>query len=1005
MFRFCSLVVLLLLQYPVFAQSNSVKQMVQDIRSADIVLEKEVTRVEVFQDGTYVSDEKISFRAQNEAGRTSLGIRDIAFSPDLTDVKVVEAYSKTAGRISKVNLKKIQVRSLSPGNLGMQNYKKYLIPYDNVKVGSRAYYHVKRRTKKSLVSGAAYMGYRYGLNVPELSSDVEIVSALPLYVMLIDKYGDLVVRQSKRGSKHVVSIRTKHPIYKRHIIKKKSLMTTGDVPIVYVSTTKNWKEIIAKVNPKYQQAINSPLPKQFQQIVQSANKLKDDVQKMNYVTAQVSKLIAYSGDWTDMNRMYFPRGHNQVVKSAKGDCKDFATSIAGILRKLGYDANVALVLSSSPKVRFYKDVGLDKLVPMPNYFNHAITHVKLKSGKSLWLDGTRVAVDAEEIWPNIASSPALILSKNSQGISRVPEVGKGVSQYRLLRTFEPASSKKGVWKGQVYIKGYDMVQLKEMQKLYGIHELNKQFPTLLLWGLESQDSKFILPKNVFNTSLNYAKFPFNIVGLNPFSDNANGDNFLYLSANPSLLKYFEASKETGVYFGPPTNVEVQTTYKGVTVIDPIDGECFVLSPWMTYERKVTTINKDTIVSEKIKTHKTLITKDEAKGDAYSYFQSNLASCLRSSKLTAGNLSRAKQLISQLPDIKKLPIAKESFEQMVVYWKEAKPQLYTYSNLKMKRIAEEAIKANKKNYEARVHRAKAILQLGYLVGTKHTPEFKYFAHHELNKILMEAPGFGKALAVRSKIFQLDNKYDHALADMTAAYKTDPENPIYMNQIGVIYGDKGNKKLANTWLAAGKSRATTKKQLRNYWDSLADVAWRFKDWKKYVEARKALVEMNPDSAWAYHNLSIAYEMNGNFEDGIVSSKKAIAMMDFGAGRNQLANVLRKKAATLLEESNTEKVVTNKNLEKILLEAYKFDENDEWTYQQLVFIYVNRTIAEQESDWLDSADIYLTEGLKKFPSSQALRNYEKQTWQLKQRLMTMFRRQGIKPSGRWPASFQNR
>src|SRR5262249_5331409 len=77
-----------------------------------------------------------------------------------------------------------------------------------------------------------------------------------------------------------------------------------------------------------------------------------------------------------------PTAPSAVLKRRYGDCKDKSLLLIALLRALGIEAHPVLLTIGQPR-------GLDKALPSPQLFNHAIVQVKL-GGEAYYLDPTRL---------------------------------------------------------------------------------------------------------------------------------------------------------------------------------------------------------------------------------------------------------------------------------------------------------------------------------------------------------------------------------------------------------------------------------------------------------------------------------------------------------------------------------------------------------------------------------------------------------------------------------------
>src|SRR5262249_19826907 len=117
-------------------------------------------------------------------------------------------------------------------------------------------------------------------------------------------------------------------------------------------------------------------------------------------------------DWRTLKGQWVPRPLETIARSKFGDCKDFAVSVATILKSIGIDARVAWVLRGwGPVLDSYR-------LPSLYRFNHAIVHLNV-GDRVYWLDGTNVASFAQGVPVDIADRPALVLDPGASELARV----------------------------------------------------------------------------------------------------------------------------------------------------------------------------------------------------------------------------------------------------------------------------------------------------------------------------------------------------------------------------------------------------------------------------------------------------------------------------------------------------------------------------------------------------------------------------------------------------------
>lgn len=975
-----------------------------EVKSAGAVCEKSTSKVTFQPDGSLKAKNEFEFKVQTEAGRTALGLREVPFSPDVTEIQNLTAFSQTNGQLAKTPRSEMIERSESTDKTGIKDVRKIIIPFNSIKVGSTISYNYTESMKKPLIPNIAFVSAKYGDEFPERNSVLEITSMKPLRTTVLDNDNLLEIQSEQKAGTYNLTIKNKKTVYKIPELKNLALVPSGQIPMVFVTNAAGWNEIAKPLAEKYEAAINGPLPPAFQNIVKEASSQKNETEKLKFVLSSVSKLISYSGNWTTQAGMVFPKGHKQVVSEGKGDCKDFAVSTTAILRNLGFDANVALAISSNPVIRILKDVDYKTLVPTPDYFNHAVVLVKTAGGKQLWLDATNPVTLVDGIWPSIASSPALVLKTDTNELVQIPE-SLNVSTTTLTRTAKKESADQASWVGDFKADGFYATEVVELQTMHGKEKLESLLPTYLLKQSASKNSKIPLAGEGLKASDGTVSIAFNTLGQSPLADDKDKIR-LRIDIDPSLASVFRANEKTGVYFGPPAKLTNTTTYENIAVEDAVMGDCFVLSDWLTFERKVSSKGPSTIVEDVIQIKKPYLTSAEASNLTFGYFLNDLRTCLGTPGLVVQkDAAIAKPLSAKDPKkIHELAIDANSGSEAERFFRIANGGEYQYTALKAKRIFEKQIEVSPKNFNARVFHARAVMRIGYLFDEQFQKSYVDAALAELDAVIKENPKEALAYSYRGRLLSSQaGKHSQGLTDAGMAYKLDPNSSLGRLSMAKVYLNLGNLPLAESWLRSGKDVAKGDLELADYWALYQDLGKLKKDAKMMIEARTQLANLDPTSPWVWHNLANALHANKETDKAIEMERKALSIANFGAAQKSLAIFIAFKFYEQTKDANKETIAKDRKLEEMLLEAQKADPTNTDILEQLTSIYILRVKYENETDWLDKADIHLAEGLKLEPKNEALLGQAKRINALKTELMAYFKKRGIQPSGRWPASFR--
>jgi len=107
---------------------------------------------------------------------------------------------------------------------------------------------------------------------------------------------------------------------------------------------------------------------------------------------------------------YKPHASAECLRHTYGDCKDQSLLLVHLLSKAGIKAHLALARPS------YQGL-VDKTLPMPNAFSHAIVHVP---GKDLWLDPTMSYLDLPSYPSSLQGTTALVIDDDAGSLTDIP---------------------------------------------------------------------------------------------------------------------------------------------------------------------------------------------------------------------------------------------------------------------------------------------------------------------------------------------------------------------------------------------------------------------------------------------------------------------------------------------------------------------------------------------------------------------------------------------------------
>lgn len=1022
---------------PIQPLSYEKLEVLKATQKADVVLAKSVRRIQIDASGSMKIHTTLTFRSQSEAGRVKIGLREIPFDANQEDIQLLSAATINGTARTPVSLKTVKTRNVSDNRAGIENMKKLIVPFNNVLASSTVELIYENRVRP-VIPGSAMLTLMFDRETPVLEYEASIDSPKALQLRAFGTYlprdskGERTsifsVDLSQSNGRHSARIRTLAPIFLEHELKTKSLIKQDDLPTVYLSTAESWSSIAKQLAVQYQAKIAAPLPPEFTRIRELASQETSDRMKLDRIHYEVAKLIAYSGNWVTLERGFFPKGHPAVLAEKKGDCKDFATSIAAIARSLGFKADIALVESTSPFVRILKDATDGDLIPSTDYFNHAIAKVYGNDGTVYWLDGTRPVPSSGIPSENITDSPALILNANSASIERVRAPQRAVAQNRLtiknLVTID--GSAFPTWSGEAKLQGgLSSETINDLRQL-GPESLNQATTWAFIGPNGKPDVKVDLGAPFLDKRFrDFQDFSFNYsaIGDSPIQSEVSKQKRRLSVASPAfflMARLAGVGSPSGSYIGTPGFYSIETTYAGAEATDLARGECFIRSSWFDIDRRVDVESKKTKVTETITVKSPITPPFFGRNHLRNSLYSQVRACLRNTSLELNPIELDEDQKSLNELVKKFLLAPsvpteefpiDKLKQMAkAVLEESYEREHHYVNMKARRIFNDAVIRNPKDLESRLLEFRVIRSMAMIVGSNYDTGLLEYTEQEATKLIQTSPDEAQLYVSRGIARSLGKKHTEAIADLSRAYALNPNDFLVRRTMAFALEAKGDFETAEKWIKSAfdlipvkDDPVETKRNKTLYWATLQDIAEGKKDTAAVLHAHEQIIAIDADSPWAFHNYAIALSNDKQYDKSIEMSRKALKLMDFGAGRRTLSSTLISKAYGYRLGKGDHTFSLRPEVEKIMLEAKETNPTDAHVNHWVARFYWSKSIASKESDWLDTADLYLTEGLKYNPDDKALRGLDQDLDNFKTYLMKYFKDKGVNPSGRWPASWR--
>lgn len=565
-----------------------------DINNQNIIVKK---------DGTFETIIEESFEILKESGRDKAAHYTLYYDGDSQKIEVLEAKTIYQGKEYPIDPKFIEDKPLASSSDGFDQHHQMLLAFPKIEIGSKIYLKYKKTVNKPPLANYFSWFFEFGSKEWLASTNINLKSEMPLHVLINDPNNSLIIKKDKEDDFHNLEINLNKEIYKNTInepengIDNYKLLTW-----VSISSVNTWEELgknLAKQN--FAKIYKQELPEEFNKILESAAKTKNEIDQINIITSMLSEKIQFLSDATTVEGRLAPRNLAKISKSQLGDCKDMSAATIAILTKLGYKAQFALVLRGS---KLFAPDALSDL----RFFNHVIVKATNKSGKIYWIDPTNFQSMAGGIFPDISNKPVLVLDLENPIYERTPSINPNRSSISHNRELEIISGNKISEKGNLLLQNEEALIITGAELLTSKNNIENTILYALSGTILDKNSKkqVKLPElksrivkdiyitysyehdsKLFKTNLGKAlKLSYNRLGID---------------------KFIHSSQDTvsDLFIGEPNSFKRTTIIKNIDVQNAeslnkeIDTKWLSLSRKLLFKNRTLTIDDTTIVKKEI----------------------------------------------------------------------------------------------------------------------------------------------------------------------------------------------------------------------------------------------------------------------------------------------------------------------------------------------------------------------------------------------------------------------
>jgi hypothetical protein len=591
---------------------------------AEYTTDYEINELSINKDGTYeyTRDEVITIL--KDQARGNIGSRYLNYNPKESRLIILKAETINPEGVTPVEHEYIEEKTLASNVTGFDNTNQILIAFPRIGINSKTHLKYKKISTVPMVDNFFSDKFSYGAYGHLQKSTTIIKSEIPLYLEVSDPNKMLEISKNIDNPTQI-TVKLLKPIFTYVVKETDPWINEKDKTWFVISSEKNYSEKFLPFVDKYEKILNSPLPDLYSKIASQAEAQgKTDVEKFNLVTSLLAQEVRYMGDWRSINGGYVPRPLTTVANTKFGDCKDFATGTTAILRKMGYNAHVALV-----------ERGL-RPSPQPNLpllaFNHAILQVDTNA-KKYWIDPTNFQSFAQGIFEDISEREALVLDPKKLGLQNIATEGPEGSTQVLIKNI------KFYRDGDLGIETVDKVGGRLAESITGSDVILSKdaLRYILITGVAPEPdikSYTIEPFDLSSRIVRDYEFKTHVIAKSSPTKTTSGDAYRLDSPN-NFLNLYSMDPRTRVSdfnMGYPTK-KIATTYlDSISLVGLVLPGCNVKSRWVDAQRRISRKGHKVQIEDEVDTKIRLISVRELKSEEFLKTQSKLKDCFQNTAI-------------------------------------------------------------------------------------------------------------------------------------------------------------------------------------------------------------------------------------------------------------------------------------------------------------------------------------------------------------------------------------
>ncbi len=531
---------------------------------------------------------------------------------NLGTLKIIEARVTNGKTVVPVSLDQIKVNEHG-------EMQEFIIPYPFLAIDTLVFLKFEKETKATVPRHFSRM-IKIAPEHLVKKFNCLIESEVPLNLTVNDRSSLLDVKSWKESDKSVLSIVLKKP-YTEFLVDQEIVPSLSQQTFFKVTSDPDWVKIHDHFKLQYDQILAEALPESLNKFALGLKKEPDHEVIVKQLLSFIKKnFTQLKGKVIEVDR-FIPQKISQTLRTKKGWPIDLSVMLVSLLKKAGLDADLALVLTSTP------DRLRDQSLDFPNSnFNHAV--VKITSGNSIfWINPSDISFSRLSHRSIITNKVALVLDgrRKAEKIQDNLPIDNfySVSQ---ISTFAPNSEIKV--QADLKFKKNAIFALTDIEGPKAREEVEEKLKLTLAMGNNHKEItiySFDLSERNFN-ELNFsASYSTDKLGEGTLQAFKPYGFKVRYPLSKFLMKYPDWQGD--LYIGD-TQVVSKTHFLKDMFVSENPMDCSVTSPWLDYENKIVMEPNGTKIIETVTVKKSFLSHSQYSSKNFINFQNEINHCLK-----------------------------------------------------------------------------------------------------------------------------------------------------------------------------------------------------------------------------------------------------------------------------------------------------------------------------------------------------------------------------------------